>query len=79
MHLLTYYPNLDVSSGKTGLLVPRLTTAATNHISIPLYTSTLNQKPIVAGKQTYQIQYAPKYNSAPAASSTKVDIWRNNY
>ncbi|XP_068976032.1 uncharacterized protein [Bombus flavifrons] len=72
MHLLTYYPNLDVSSGKTGLLVPRLTTAATNHISIPLYTSTLNQKPIVAGKQTYQIQYAPKYNSVPAASSTKV-------
>ncbi|CAL7939858.1 unnamed protein product [Xylocopa violacea] len=73
MHLLTYYPNLDVNSGKgSGIFVPQLTTAATEHISIPFYTSALSQKPIVPGKPTYQVQYAPKYNAIPATFSTKV-------
>ncbi|XP_015439477.1 PREDICTED: uncharacterized protein LOC107194372 [Dufourea novaeangliae] len=65
MHLLAYYPNLNGNPGKSsGLLVPQLTTAATEQISIPLYTSPLNQKPIVPVKPTYQIQYASKYNGA---------------
>ncbi|XP_076763144.1 uncharacterized protein LOC143430654 [Xylocopa sonorina] len=73
MHLLTYYPNLDVNSGKgSGLFVPRLSTAATEHISIPFYTSTLSQKPIVPGKPTYQVQDVQNYNAIPAAFSTKV-------
>lgn len=74
MHLLTYYPNLDVNSGKnSGFLLPQFTTTATNHISIPLYATTISQKATPV-KQTYQIQYAPKYNAVPAASSTKVNI-----
>nr|XP_033339214.1 paternally-expressed gene 3 protein-like isoform X1 [Megalopta genalis] len=64
MHLLTYYPNLDVNSGKTrGLLVPQLSTAGSQQISIPVYTSALSQKPIVPVKPTYQIQYTPKHNA----------------
>ncbi|XP_076659394.1 uncharacterized protein LOC143362817 isoform X2 [Halictus rubicundus] len=73
MHLLTYYPNLDVNPGKTrGLLVPQLTTAGSEQISIPLYTSTLSQKPIVPVKPTYQIQYTAKHNAGvPATFTTK--------
>nr|XP_031843520.1 uncharacterized protein LOC116431781 [Nomia melanderi] len=74
MHLLTYYPNLDVNPGKgRGLLAPQLTATGTEQISIPLYTSTLSQKPIVPVKPTYQIQHAPKYNSVvPTTFSSKV-------
>lgn len=76
MHLLTYYPNLDVNPGKnSGFLLPQLTTTATNHVSIPLYATTISQKPTITPvKQAYQIQYAPKYNAVPGASSTKVNI-----
>lgn len=76
MHLLTYYPNLDVNPGKNnGFFLPQLTTTASNHISIPLYATTISQKPTITPvKQTYQIQYAPKYNAVPGASSTKVNI-----
>ncbi|XP_076173379.1 uncharacterized protein LOC143149696 [Ptiloglossa arizonensis] len=72
MHLLTYYPNLDVNPGKSGsVLVPRLSTTA-DQISIPLYTSTLTQKPIVSVKPTYQLQYPAKFNGVgPAAATTK--------
>lgn len=74
MHLLTYYPNLDVNPGKnSGFFLPQLTTTASNHISIPLYATTISQKPTITPvKQTYQIQYAPKYNAVPGASSTKM-------
>ncbi|XP_026669971.1 uncharacterized protein LOC108625454 [Ceratina calcarata] len=73
MHFLTYYPNLRVGSGKGGeFLLPQLSAASTEHISIPVYSSALSQKPIVPGKPTYQIQYAPKHNAAPVAFSTKV-------
>lgn len=70
MHLLAYYPNLDVHNGKNnGFLVPQLNTR--EHISIPVYTSALSQKPIA--KPSYQVQYASKYNSvAPSAFTTKV-------
>ncbi|XP_076621677.1 uncharacterized protein LOC143342079 [Colletes latitarsis] len=72
MHLLTYYPNLDVNPGKSSVLVPRLTAATSDQISIPVYTSTLNQKPIVSVKPTYQLQYPGKYNAAnPTAVTTK--------
>ena len=75
MHLLTYYPNLDVNSGKTnGLFVPQLATTATNHISIPVYTSTLNQRPVVSIRPTYEIQYTPKHNAVSAAVSNKVNV-----
>ncbi|XP_053997372.1 uncharacterized protein LOC128886473 [Hylaeus anthracinus] len=71
MHVLTYYPNLDVNPGKSSVLVPRLTTSAADQISIPLYSS-LNQKPIVSAKPTYQLQYPSKYNAVgPAATATK--------
>ncbi|XP_017799446.1 PREDICTED: uncharacterized protein LOC108580246 [Habropoda laboriosa] len=64
MHLLTYYPNLDVNSGKSsGLLVPQLTPPGAEHISIPLYTSALSEKP------TYQLQYASKHNNPPFTSN----------
>ncbi|CAK9806542.1 hypothetical protein ANTPLA_LOCUS4927 [Anthophora plagiata] len=63
MHLLAYYPNLDVNSGKSsGLLLPQLTSARAEHISIPFYTSGLSEKP------TYQLQYAPKQNTLPFTS-----------
>ncbi|XP_076283582.1 uncharacterized protein LOC143210542 isoform X2 [Lasioglossum baleicum] len=73
MHLLTYYPNLEVNPGKTrGLLLPQLTTAGSEQISIPLYTTTLSQKPIVPVKPTYQIQYTTKHNAgAPTTFTTK--------
>ncbi|KAK9299011.1 hypothetical protein QLX08_007840 [Tetragonisca angustula] len=73
MHLLTYYPNLDVNSGKTnGLFVPQLATTATNHISIPVYTSPLSQRPVVSVRPTYEIQYTPKHNAVSAAASNKI-------
>ncbi|XP_043510829.1 uncharacterized protein LOC122529104 [Frieseomelitta varia] len=72
MHLLTYYPNLNVNSGKTnGLFVPQLATTATNHISIPVYTSTLSQRPVVSARPTYEIQYTPKHNAAVSNKITK--------
>ncbi|XP_034183065.1 uncharacterized protein LOC117605611 isoform X2 [Osmia lignaria lignaria] len=72
MHLLAYYPNLDVHNGKNnGFLVPQFNTR--EHISIPVYTSALSQKPIVPAKPSYQVQYASKYNSvAPSAFTTKI-------
>lgn len=80
MHLLTYYPNLDVNPGKSGsVLVPRLSTTA-DQISIPLYTSTLTQKPIVSVKPTYQLQYPAKFNGVgPAAATTKVGASIRDY
>ncbi|CAD1480395.1 unnamed protein product, partial [Heterotrigona itama] len=72
MHLLTYYPNLNVNSGKTnGLFVPQLATT-TNHISIPVYTSTLSQRPVVSVRPTYEIQYTPKHNAVSTVASNKV-------
>nr|XP_012150187.1 PREDICTED: uncharacterized protein LOC100875777 isoform X1 [Megachile rotundata]XP_012150190.1 PREDICTED: uncharacterized protein LOC100875777 isoform X2 [Megachile rotundata] len=72
MHLLTYYPNLNLNNKNGGFLVPQFNTAASDHISVPVYTSALSQKPI-ATKPTYQVQYASKYNSvSPSAFTTKI-------
>lgn len=81
MHLLTYYPNLDLNPGKgRGLLTPQLTEAGTEQISIPIYTSMLSQKPIVPVKPTYQIQHAPKYNSVvPTTFASKVSVKYNTF
>lgn len=80
MHLLAYYPNLDVSAGKAGRIrVPQLTTAAAGQIAIPFYTAGLTQKPIVSVKPTFQIPYALKYNSvAPPAYTTEVGTKYNS-
>ncbi|XP_076237885.1 uncharacterized protein LOC143181389 [Calliopsis andreniformis] len=72
MQLLAYYPNLGLSSSRSGsLLVPQLAPAATEQIPIPVYTSNLNQKPIVPVKPTYQIQYTSKQSAVTPALGTK--------